>query len=150
MGEKGKELMNKKIQWLICGVGSLVLATNAYCYEIKGIELTPSLGLSQAYDDNITFLKDDKEDDFITAISAGLKAKREALTYSWALSADLTHEFFAENNKFDKTSEDVSFSFSKELSKHDKVSLSESFFHGYEPKSLAETFGRTWGVTAIM
>lgn len=143
--------MNKQFQKIILsvlffyGVIFCQIYRDAFAFDLKGIEITPKTSISETFDDNITFLKNDKESDFITAVKAGAKASYEGQSKSFSLEGAVTRQFFAENSNFDNTSEELSFDAVFELSKKDRVSLRNSYAHLYEPKSFLDTFGRSLG-----
>lgn len=123
----------------------LGLPIKASAYEISGVDIKPRGSISEAYDDNITFVKDNAEEDFITNIGLGLDGKYEDKSKTLEFTGNINRQIFAENHKFDNTSEDFSLDFKKELSRYDRLNLIDAFTHAYEPVSLAEAFGRTTG-----
>lgn len=131
--------------YLACNLFFLPIASSAYAYEIKGIDIELLAQAEETYDDNITFTKAHNADDFITTLSAGLTANYKGKLKSWEFIANAHRQIFAEEHNFDNTSEDITLAFAEELSKHQKINLKDVFTHTYEPVSFIETFGRTSG-----
>lgn len=77
-------------------------------YDAKGIDLGgfrlfPTATVSETYDDNIFADESNEEDDFITAVTAGLLAKSEWSRHEVAIEAGLRHEKFLTNDDQDRT-----------------------------------------------
>lgn len=77
-------------------------------YDAKGIDLGgfrlfPTATVSETYDDNIFAEDSDEEDDFITAVTAGILAKSEWSRHQVEVEAALRHEKFLTNDEQDRT-----------------------------------------------
>jgi hypothetical protein len=77
-------------------------------YDAKGIDLGgfrlfPTATVSETYDDNIFAEDSGEEDDFITAITAGLLAKSEWSRHEVEIEAAVRHEKFLKNDDQDRT-----------------------------------------------
>lgn len=77
-------------------------------YDAKGIDLGgfrlfPTATVSETYDDNIFAAESNEEDDFITAVTAGLLARSEWSRHEVAVEAAVRHEKFLTNDDQDRT-----------------------------------------------
>jgi hypothetical protein len=77
-------------------------------YDAKGIDLGgfrlfPTLSVDESYDDNIFAEDSDEEDDFITAVTAGLVAKSEWSRHEVEIEAAVRHEKYLKNDDQDRT-----------------------------------------------
>jgi hypothetical protein len=122
-----------------------LLPVFSWAYQLGDTDVSLRAGASLAYDDNITFARDNRKSDSSTDLSLGLDAKYEGKTRSLGLSANLNHQFFQTYSNFDHTSENASLTYNQEFSKYSRMSLQESFSHTQEPRSFADEFGRTSG-----
>lgn len=138
-------MLTSKLGLLLVVVIFFILPANSHAYKLGSVDLTLKGKLSQAYDDNITFVANNKKDDFITTFSLGADAKYERKTSFLGVSGNVNRQFFADNNNFDNNSEDFSLTFLNELSKFDRISIKDTFFHVYEPRSFEDAFGRAGG-----
>jgi len=130
---------------VLAGCCLFLFTVNADAFEISGAEVTPSVSVSESYDDNVSFASHDTQSDFITRISPAVNASYDAKDFKWDMYADITQEMFSQYSKFDNTSENLRFNAAAELSKHDRISLSEKFSHTYEPANFDQAFARTLG-----
>jgi hypothetical protein len=123
----------------------LSFSMNAIAFEFAEAEFKPSVAITGAYDDNVSYAPRDEKSDFITKIIPGISAKYDAKDFQWDMYADIARETFARNSKFDNTSEHIGLNASAELSKHERINLSEKFAHTYEPANFEQAFARTLG-----
>ena len=55
-------------------------STNSFPLSSKALDLKISSSISETYDDNLTFAKDDKKEDFITTLGLGdMNEKKRAI-----------------------------------------------------------------------
>lgn len=131
-----------KLSLLIFVFSSL---TNAYAYKVGEVDVKIIGGVTETYDDNITYLNTNPKQDFITTATLGLDAKYEGKTQSLDFLGHINQEMFARNNDFNNTSEDFTLNFQKELSRYDRISIKNLFLHAQDPRSFEDAFGRTSG-----
>jgi hypothetical protein len=117
----------------------------AYAFKVGDADVEVTGSVSETYDDNITYIKDDPKDDFIANASVGMKAKFEDRMRSLELNGHVTQQFFKEYSSFNNTSEDLSVNFLNDFSKFAHLALSDTFTHADEPRSFEDEFGRTAG-----
>jgi hypothetical protein len=129
----------------VCGCAGLMIPRAAYAFKAGDADVEVTGSVSETYDDNITYIKDDPKDDFITRASVGLKTKLEGRMRSLELSGHVTQQFFKEYDSFNNTSEDFSVNFLNDFSKYTHLSLTDTFTHADEPRSFEDEFGRTAG-----
>lgn len=101
--------------------------------------------INEAYDNNVTYERENEIEDFITNLILGFNWNYEGKTRAIGFTGRVTREIFAKNSRFSNTSQDFDFSLKNEFSKYDSVSLSDSFTHAEEPRSFEDAFGRTTG-----
>ena len=118
---------------------------NAWAFHLGNVEVTPRGGVSEAYDDNITYTKIHKIKDYITRPWVGLSAAYDNKTTTFAASGSYYHEFYANNSSFNNNGGDFTGSINSELSKFDRISLSDTFSETEEPRSFEDVFGFTGG-----
>jgi len=116
-----------KRQWLISFAAVFCLSQwaiqgNAWAFRLGKIEIKPHASVYETYDDNVTYVKENKISDYITKPSVGATMIYEGKTTSLMVDGNYYHEFYAELNS--------------ELSKYDRISLRDSFSKTYEPRSF--------------
>jgi len=112
---------------------------------LLGFDFDINSSLSTSYDDNVTFVKDDKKSDNVTNVIIGLGGRREGKTYRLDIGGDIIRHVFAHNSSFSNNSQDFHIDLQKEISKYDRISVTNRFVHAEEPRSFDEDFGRTSG-----
>jgi hypothetical protein len=117
----------------------------AFSLTAGDFEITPRAGMSESYDDNITYVKDNPQSDWITELLVGLGIRREGKNNLLTMDVSATHQFFFDNSSFDNTSEYLDVNFLQEISKYDTLRITDTFSHSEEPRSFADAFGRTTG-----
>lgn len=118
-----------------------LMSGSAYAYKMGDVDVTVDAQIGETYDDNITYEKDDKKSDFITALTAGIAGKYEGRRVTIDVSGDVTEQLYAEHSNFNNTSETASAVCLYEISKYDRINLKDTFSHTYEPRSFEEEFG---------
>ena len=121
----------------------MALPFNAFA--VLGFDLDINSSVSTSYDDNVTFVKDDKKSDIVTNLTVGLDAKKEGKTYQFNMGGNFTQHLFADESSFNKNSQDVIIDFQKEFFKYDRISVTNNFVNADEPRSFEDDFGRTSG-----
>jgi hypothetical protein len=114
---------------------------NAWAFRLGETEIKLHGAVYETYDDNITYVKEEKIHDWITKPSVGATLIYEGKTTSIAVTGSYYHEFYIDNSGFDNNSGDVTATLNSELSKYDRISLKESFSKTYEPRSFEDQFG---------
>lgn len=124
-------------------------------YKYKGFDLgIKKVSIGEVFDDNITFAKENKQDDFITYAGIVLGAQYQGKTRTFELTGNIVNQTFAKNDNFNNIIQYINLSFTNEFSKRDRISLSSSFTHFEAPESsdsdaeggyFLQQFGRTGG-----
>ena len=117
----------------------------AWAYRLGNVDIALKGGVSETYDDNVTYTKINKIKDYITRPWVGLSAAYDNKTTTFSAGGRYYHEFYANNHGFDNNGGDFTGSINSELSKFDRVSLSDSFSQTEEPRSFEDVFGFTGG-----
>lgn len=107
---------------------------NYLSYKYKGFDMRiADISVGEMFDDNITYDKKNKREDFVTLAGIGLGVKYEGKMRRLELLGNVNHRAYAKNSDFDNTTEDLTLSFENEFSRHDRVSLNNVFVHSTEP-----------------
>lgn len=122
-----------------------LMADQGFCLSAADLDLKLNAGVSEYYDDNITYANDNVISDAVTRLSLGLTTKMEGKLQAFDCSADINHEFYSQDSRFNNTSEDVTADYKREISKFDRVSLKDTLRHADEPSSFEEAFEATPG-----
>jgi len=125
---------------LIAAVLSL-FAAEAHAVRLHEVELKFHGAVNETYDDNITYVKDDRIEDFITKPSVGASLLYEGKSTTIFATGSYYHEFYIDNPDFDNNSGDAIVTLDSELSKFDRISIRENFTRTYEPRSFEDQFG---------
>lgn len=123
----------------------LLSASISYSAVWNGIRLKPYAGLSETFDDNVTFQKDNTVSDFITSFDGGLAASYETHLSTVELLGTLHYNQFASHDEFSNVSGDLSFDWKQELSMYDRIELRDTYVHSDEPVSFADAFNSRAG-----
>lgn len=113
--------------------------------EQKGMDVKILGAVTHGYDTNITYVRDDPEDDRITVTSVGVDLKYRTKTESLDLKAGTFHQFFAESHRFDNTGADLDLDYKKEFSATDQLRVKDIYSYTSEPRSFKDAFGRSAG-----
>lgn len=129
----------------ISAVISMLAPPNSHAFRYGDYEISIRGDLTQVYDSNINFDKENETDGFRTdaAISLGLnRAWRRA---TLRLNGYYSHGIYNNNSDIGTGSETLKLSFGYEPSAYMNLRLSDSFSHSQEPTSFQEEFGRISG-----
>ena len=126
------------LMWMM---SSTVQIADAFTLDNHKVKVTAKL--SERYDDNITGVKHNAIDDWITETSIGLKLNSEDKYQSLEVIGELRQQLFADNKTFNNLSEYLWLNYSSELSRYDNLKVAEEFQHYEEPQTFEEAFGRT-------
>ena len=89
-----QRLVRLVLAMILVGVGTGVAAAQT-------LTLTPSLAISESYDDNIRFSSTNRQSDFVTGLSPGLRLELKDYPWSLALGGSLGGEVYAEHTELD-------------------------------------------------
>jgi len=130
---KNQSLISVAVVFCLC---QFAYQGNAWAFRLGKIEIKPHASVYETYDDNVTYVKENKISDYITKPSVGALMIYEGKTTSLMVDGNYYHEFYADNSGFDNNGGDVSAELNSELSKYDRISLRDSFSKTYEPRSF--------------
>lgn len=120
-------------------------------YKYKGFDIKiTEVSVGETFDDNITFTKENKQEDFITNLRLGLGVEYEGKTRTFELTGDISKHAFAKNDNFNNITQHINLNFKNEFSKRDRLSLNNVFTHFEAPSSedegyFSQQFGRSGG-----
>ena len=134
------------------------LDTLSYNYKGFDIKIT-EVSIGETFDDNLTFAKENKLEDFITELRLGLGVKYEGKTRTFELTGKITDQIFAKQADQNNVTQFINLNFKNEFSKRDRISLNNVFTHFEAPSStdegdeggegyegyFSQQFGRTGG-----
>lgn len=130
---------------LLTFLALIAYSPRGYAYKIGAFDVRLSAGLRELLDDNITFTKDNKKQDYITSAKVGMEAEYQGKTRSLQLSGNILQNTFLDHVNFNSLAQDFMVNFINELSKRDRLSLSDTFSRSEEPRSFEDAFGSTAG-----
>lgn len=133
----------KILPCLIIYFSFLILPVNAFA--LLGFDFDINGSVSTGFDDNVTFVKDNKKSDNVTNLTVGLGGKQEGKTHQLEIAGSVTQHLFANNSSFNNNSQDININFQKEISKYDRFSVTNRFVRAEDPQSFEDDFGRTSG-----
>ena len=115
----------------------------AFALTLEDPKVKLTVKLEERYNDNITGVKHNAINDWITETGIGIKLNTEDKYESFEVIAELRHQFFKDNNNFNNLSEFLALNYSGELSRDDYLRVTEEFRHYEEPQTFEDAFGRT-------
>jgi hypothetical protein len=104
-------------------VWSLLAAGGQSPAEAQSIFLTPSFGVTEAYDSNVT-LTSNATSDFVTSLIPGLAIEFKDFPFTLALSASLTMQVYAKNPSLDTYTDNITAAGSLSYSPTSRLTLS--------------------------
>jgi len=135
--------MKKMLSYILIFSSFLVFPTKAFA--LLGFDFDINSAVSTSYDDNVTFVKDNKKSDSVTNLIIGLGAKQEGKSYKLNLEGNFIQHLYANNSSFNNNSQDIKMDFHKEFTKYDQLSITNRFVHAEAPRSFEDDFGRDSG-----
>ncbi len=114
-------------------------------YEIHGVEIKPMAIVSEAYDDNVSFVKHDRQDDWVSHLGVGADISYKGEISQWKITGSITENIFANNRDFNNASEDFDLNYQRRLSENSTWQVSDVFLHAEEPRSFADAFASVIG-----
>lgn len=117
---------------------------------VGNMEVKPRLTLNCAYDDNITYNKENKKADYRQDLGLTLETQTQGRSYSLNLEGSILRRTYNKYSKFNYTTESASLRFSKELTPSSRLALNDDFVHTVDPASFEDEFGNTSGRTSYL
>lgn len=122
-------------------------------YKYKGFDLgIKKISIGEVFDDNITFVKENKKDDFITNLGLVLGVNYKGKTRTFELTGHINSITFAQNSDFNNITQHIDLNFINEFSKRDRLSLKNVFTYYEAPDAavsgddyFSQQFGRVGG-----
>ncbi len=128
--------------WLSVVLIVLLISSFAYSFQNKGLDLGAYGSISEMYDDNLTFTKNDKKGDLITTLGFGVNIKYEGKRRSLDFTGQINERFNAKYKDIKSSSQSLTLNFRNEFSENDRIALTDTFSHSEFPESFTEEFGR--------
>ena len=101
------------------------------------IELTPSISVSETYDDNIYMNSSDEVSDYLTAVSPGLSLNILSQKMEFELAYAPTFVWYADEKENDTVRHAGTLTFGRDLTQHLRFNLTDAYIFTEEP--LAES-----------
>ncbi|GBD95564.1 MAG TPA: hypothetical protein ENG83_13830 [Nitrospirae bacterium] len=130
---------------LIVFLASSSVSARASAIKYKGLDIKINTSIAEMYDDNITYAKEDKKEDFITTLGLGLNTKYKGRRRSLDFGGRVNYRFNARYKDIRNNSENLNINFTNEFSEYDTVKLRYTFKHSYVPGTFEEELDRTTG-----
>lgn len=114
--------------------------------EAQSIWVTPSFGVTEAYDSNVT-LSSNPTSDFVTSLIPGLALEFKDYPFTLTLSAGLTMQVYAENPSLDTYTDNVAFSGALSYAPTSRLtlSLSDTYTRNVNPALVTPDVAITTG-----
>ncbi len=144
-GYAAVKYMNKCVKAVLFAAILCFIPFEAFAYRVGQVDVTLRGGVSEVYDDNITFVKTNRLSGFVTRPTIGAVAAYEGKGTVISAAGNYYHEFYADRPAFNNNGGDFTAAIDSELSKFDRITLSDTFTRTYEPRSFEDQFGRTSG-----
>ncbi len=138
-------MLTKLSVWLSVVLITLLFSSFAYSFQYKGLDIDMQGTISEMYDDNLEFTKNDKKGDLITNLGFGVNIKYEGKRRSLGFTGQVNQGFNARFRDIKSSSQSLSLHFQNEFSEYDRITLADTFSHSQTPASFQEEFGRATG-----
>lgn len=99
----------------------------------------PYLTLSEAYSDNVFFVKEGKAHDFITTLAPGVYLELPVRAHTLSLNANMAYTAYEKYSSQDTVDYSVSGKGNFELGSLFNLKLSDTYMHSHEPASSSAT-----------
>ena len=86
-----KSVFPRKTKTVVCILSGIIFIPtgSAFAFSWEGLKMTPRVSVSEAFDDNVTFAKNNRKEDLVTNLSLGLDVAREDKTQNFTLSGEI-------------------------------------------------------------
>ncbi len=121
---------------------TVFLSSSVYAFSFKDLDLKIQASISEMYDDNLTYVKEDKKEDFITTLGLGADFTYEGKRRSLNLSGNINQQLQTRFKDIKSSSQNLSLNFTNEFTAYDKITFTDTFSHTQSPASFEEEFGR--------
>ena len=117
------------------GLGvSLMNFFNSLSFKYNEFDIKLKGGLiSEEFDNNVTYTKRNKTEDYISNMGLGVGMKYEGKTGTVELTTNITNQIFAKNNDFNNVTEDVTLQLKSEFSEQSRIDFKNTFTHSDAP-----------------
>lgn len=102
-------------------------------------EFTPSISVSEEYDDNLYLISDNEISDYITAVTPGIDFSILSEQTDFSLEYTPSFVFYNENTENDTTRHSASLAWGQDLTQHMRFDLSDTLYKTEEPLEYDET-----------
>ena len=142
-----------RLQGIAVGISLSLLALVATVAHGQRLTLTPSLSLGERYDDNIFETRSDKQDDFITILSPGIRAQYLTPEPTIGTQFDLDYradiQFFAEHSSQNDVAHRLSLMLASPLAPSLDVRLRDLFLVTEDPFGREERLSDPTGLRPV-
>ncbi|MBM2832965.1 MAG: hypothetical protein HW406_126 [Candidatus Brocadiaceae bacterium] len=115
-------------------IDSVTQFLDTLSYEYKGFDIKlKNMSMGETYDDNVTYVNENKLEDFITTLGVGIGALYEGKAKTLEITTNIGHQEFAKNNDFNNDTQGLSIIYKSDISKYDHISITNNFAHTDAP-----------------
>lgn len=123
----------------------LLYPSLAYTFPYKGTDVKIRLIITEMYDDNVTFSREERKGDFITRMELNFALTEESRRSRIELGGDISRGFYARYSDIKDSTGQATLNFTHELSEYDRVTLKVLYSRYEYPLTFEEEFGRVSG-----
>lgn len=120
----------------------MLSSSKIFAFPYKNMEIKFQGTIAEMFDDNLTFTKQDKKEDFITTLVLGLNINYEGKKRFLNFAGQINEGFNARFKDIKTSSQSLNLSFQNEFSPYDRLIFSDTFSHSQTPAGFEEEFGR--------
>jgi hypothetical protein len=125
---------------------SLFFMSSITCaFPFKGVDMVISGRISETYDDNINYEKDNRREDFITRLSLNISGMYEGKRRALLLTGNIKRGFHSKYKDIKDSLESLTLKLRNEFSEYSRINLKNTYTHQQAPVSFEEEFGRVIG-----
>lgn len=130
---------------ILTGVVITLCTAQASAYTYRGVDAKISATAVEAYDDNVTYVKDNTKRDLVTNLTLGGDFGYETKNGIVRWAANMYNQIFGKYTEFNTISGDANASITTDITRRDRIVIGDVFSYTYEPRSFEQAFGITPG-----
>lgn len=131
--------------FFVSAVMLMLAPANSYAFRYRDYDITLRGDITQSYDSNINFDKENETDGFRTDAAISLGLNRSWRRVNLSLNGFYSHGIYNQGSDIGTGSESLRLSFGYEPSAYTSLQLNDSFSHSKEPTDFQSEFGRIAG-----
>ncbi len=132
-----KEAKPRK-SWLFLGIVFLFIVQIQVSFAQSHLELTPSLSISEEYDDNLFLDSTDEKSDYLTMASPGFSFSLVSQNIELGLEYVPTFVEYADKNEYDTVRHSGTLTFGQDLTEYLRLDVTDTWLRSEEPLETVE------------